>query len=184
VKSVAKGCGVGTDPDIDGGADGTARPRTILLSEPGSGLNARATLLDDLAPASAALLWTLAGTDMAFPAIHAMWTGPEISVPIDGGQALPNQDLTLPVENATSHPQPGDIALVSAPRGTWRDGPPFHLVDVGLFYAPGGRMLMPMGWIMANIAARIVDADLAGAAEACRAIRRTGACDIRLSRLS
>jgi hypothetical protein len=175
---------VGTDPDNIGGAGAPDRSRTILLSEPRSGLNARAVLFDDLAPASAALLWSLAGTDTPFPALHAMWTGPEISVPIDGGQALPGQDLTLPPENATSYPLAGDIALVSAPRGTWRDGPPFHLVDVGLFYAPGGRMLMPMGWIMANIAARIVAADLSAAADACRAIRRSGACDIRLSRLS
>jgi hypothetical protein len=175
---------VGTGQDIIAEAVATDRQRIILLSEPRSGLIARVILHDDLAPASAALLWALAATDTPFPAIHAMWTGPEISVPIDAGQTLPGHDVTLPVENATSHPQAGDLALVSAPRGTWRDGPPFDLVDVGLFYAPGGRMLMPMGWIMANIAGRIMDADLPAAADACRAIRQSGACDIRLSRLS
>jgi hypothetical protein len=158
-------------------------PRTVLFTEERSGLRARATLLDALAPASAALLWDLAGRGPSFSAIHAMWTGPEISLPIDGAKALPGHDLrAVPVENATSFPQAGDIALVCAPRGTWRDGPPFDLVDVGLFYAAGGRLLMPMGWIMANICARIVDEDLVAAAAACRAIRTTGACAITITR--
>ncbi|WP_420138342.1 DUF3830 family protein [Sphingomonas sp.] len=157
--------------------------RTVLFSEAQSGLHARATLLDTLAPASAGLLWDLAGTGLSFSAIHAMWTGPEISLPIDGAKALPGQDLrAISVENATSYPQAGDIALVCAPRGTWRDGPSFDLVDVGLFYAAGGRLLMPMGWIMANICARIVDEDLAAAAAACRTIRINGGCAITITR--
>jgi hypothetical protein len=157
--------------------------RQIIFSEANSGLLARAELLDDLAPRSAALLWEMAASKSAFAGLHAMWTGPEISLPIDGAAALPGHDLRgFPVENATSHPLAGDVALVCAPRGTWRDGPPFDLVDVGLFYAAGGRLLMPMGWIMANVAARIVSVDLEAAAVACRAIRRNGACAVTIAR--
>jgi len=157
--------------------------RHVVFSEEASGLSARAELLDDMAPRSAALLWELAGTGIGFSGLHAMWTGPEISLPIDGGVVLPKQDLRgFPIENATSYPQEGDIALVCAPRGTWRDGPPFDLIDVGMFYAPGGRMLMPMGWIMGNVAARIIPTDLQAAAAACRAIRRSGACTVTLVR--
>jgi hypothetical protein len=158
--------------------------RYVLLSESASGLAAKAELLDDLAPRSAALLWELAGTGSGFDGLHAMWTGPEISLPIDGAAALPGHDLRgFPAENATSYPQAGDIALVCAPRGTWRDGPPFDLVDVGLFYAAGGRLLMPMGWIMGNVAARIVPDHLDAAAAACRAIRRSGACTVTITRI-
>jgi hypothetical protein len=172
-----------TDDGTGAGELRDPAPRTVLFSDAQSGLRAHATLLDALAPASAALLWDLAGAGQSFSAIHAMRTGPEISLPIDGAKALPGHDLrSVPVENATSYPQAGDVALVCAPRGIWRDGPPFDLVDVGLFYAAGGRLLMPMGWIMANICARIMDEDLAAAAAACRAIRTSGACAITITR--
>lgn len=172
-----------TDDRTGAGVLQDSAPRTVLFSDARSGLRARATLLDALAPASAALLWDLAGAGLSFPAMHAMWTGPEISLPIDGAKVLPGHDLhAVPAENTTSFPNAGDVALVCAPRGTWRDGPPYDLVDVGLFYAAGGRLLMPMGWIMANICARIVDEDQAAAAAACRAIRSSGACAITITR--
>lgn len=168
---------------VDSAGTGTTADRIVRLSEPRSGLDARCRLLSMAAPVNAALLWDLAGLDRAHDAIHAMWTGPEISVPIDGRAVLPGQDVgAVRPENATSHPLAGDIALVCAPQGSWRDGPPFDLVDVGIFYGAGGRMLMPMGWIMASICARIVDEDLSAAAAACGVIRRNGACAIRISR--
>ncbi|UAK25132.1 DUF3830 family protein [Sphingomonas nostoxanthinifaciens] len=162
-----------------------ATTRLVRLSEPRSGLDVRVRLLDDLAPHNAELLWALAGLDAAHAGIHAMWTGPEISLPIAGDAVLPDRDLAaVPLENATSFPQAGDIALVCAKRGTWRDGPPFDLLDVGLFYASGGRLLMPMGWIMGSICARILDEDLDAAATACRAIRAQGGCQITIARAS
>lgn len=157
--------------------------RIVVFGEERSGLNVRAQLLDDVAPHNAQVLWDLAATGQAFNAIHAMWTGPEISIPIDGAKALPDCDLAaVPVENATSYPRAGDIALVCATKGTWRDGPPFDLVDVGLFYGDGGRLLMPMGWIMGNICARVLDEDLEAFAAGCSAIRRAGECAITISR--
>lgn len=160
-----------------------ARARLVRFSETRSGLDARALLLDAQAPAHAGLLWELAGLDRPHAAVHAMWTGPEISVPIAGNEVLPGRAIdAMPQENATSFPAGGDIALVCARQGTWKDGPPFDLIDIGLFYADGGRLLMPMGWIMASICARIVPEDREAAAAACRTIRRNGACDLRLSR--
>ncbi len=168
---------------VSGVNEAPATARIVRLSEPASGLDARCQLLDSLAPVHAALLWDLAGLEQSHNAIHAMWTGPEISVPINGGTVLPAVDLgIIKPENATSHPKAGDIALVCAPHGTWSDGPPFDLVDVGLFYGHGGRLLMPMGWIMASVCARILDEDLAAVTEACGRIRRNGACAIRISR--
>ena len=162
-----------------------AAERIVRFTEARSGLDIRCRLLDAQARANAALLWDLAGLDIAHNAIHAMWTGPEISVPIAGDVVLPGCDVgAVPQENATSYPQAGDIALVCAPNGTWRDGPPFDLIDIGLFYAPGGRLLMPMGWIMGSVCARILDEDMAAAVEGCKTIRRNGACELRLSRVA
>jgi len=164
-------------------ATGDAGERFVRLTEARSGLDARCRLLDAAAPVNAALLWELAGLDRSYAAIHAMWTGPEISVPIAGNHELPGRDLAaVPAENATSYPRAGDIVLVCAPEGTWREGPPFDLIDIGLFYGDGARLLMPMGWVMGSVCAQIVASDLAAAAAACATIRRNGACELHLSR--
>ncbi|MXO64950.1 DUF3830 family protein [Altericroceibacterium endophyticum] len=157
--------------------------RIVTFAEEQSGLNVRAELLDSAAPNNAQLLWDLAASGSAFNAVHAMWTGPEISIPIDGAAALPAYNMgDIPSENATSYPRAGDIALVCAPQGTWRDGPPFDLLDVGVFYGDGGRLLMPMGWIMGSVCARVLDEDREKLAQGCSAIRRNGNCSISISR--
>lgn len=47
--------------------------------------------------------------------IHAMWTGPEISCPIPANHLADcDYALALPPENATLHPQPGDVVLAEA----------------------------------------------------------------------
>ena len=151
--------------------------RHIRIRESDSGLDARVLLLDQRAPRSAEVFWQIAGAGGLHEAIHAIWTGPEISCPIPAAN-LPAQARleALPLENATSYPEEGDIAVVYAPANTWRGQPPFAFFDVGLFYARGARLLMPMGWIQASVCARVVDADLAAFQSGCQAIRRRGAC--------
>jgi len=155
--------------------------RIIKLVEPQSGLSARCRLLDDAAPVSAAFLWDLAERKAGFDAIHAIWTGPEISVPIPAstlpeGMAQP----AIPAENATSYPDSGDIVLAYLAAGSTKGLPPGDFYDIGLFYGSGGRLLMPFGWIQANVCARILDEDLAKAQADCRTIRRNGACTLSL----
>jgi hypothetical protein len=107
-----------------------------------------------------------------------MWTGPEISCPILA-ENLPQgvrELLPLPLENGTSFPEEGEIALVHAQPNTWKGQPPQAFLDVGFFYGRGARLLMPMGWIQAAVCARVVDEDLAAARDACQRIRRRGAC--------
>jgi hypothetical protein len=60
--------------------------------------------------------------------------------------------------------------------------PSADIVDLGFFYGDGGRLLMPMGWIMGNVCARIVAQDLMAYQAACRRIRAAGACKLELSR--
>ncbi|GAA0636824.1 DUF3830 family protein [Sphingomonas ursincola] len=155
--------------------------RIIKLVEPQSGLSARCRLLDDAAPVSAAFLWDLAERKAGFEAMHAIWTGPEISVPMPAstlpqGMAQP----AIPAENATSYPEAGDIVLAYLAAGSTKGLPPGDFYDIGLFYGQGGRLLMPFGWIQANVCARILDEDLAKAQADCRTIRRNGACTLSL----
>ena len=155
--------------------------RIIKLVEPQSGLSARCRLRDDAAPVSAAFLWDLAERKAGFEAMHAIWTGPEISVPMPAstlpqGMAQP----AIPAENATSYPQAGDIVLAYLASGSTMGLPPGDFYDIGLFYGQGGRLLMPFGWIQANVCARILDEDLAKAQADCRTIRRNGACTLSL----
>jgi hypothetical protein len=154
--------------------------RHIRIREPNSGLDARVLLLDDLAPRTAEALWQLAGAGGAHEAIHAMWTGPEISCPIPASSVPAAAALAggLPLENATSFPEEGEIAVVYAPANTWKGQPPFAFIDVGVFYGRGGRLLMPMGWIQASVCARVVPEELAAARSACQTIRRHGACQL------
>lgn len=155
--------------------------RIIRLTEPQSGLSARCRLIEDAAPESAAFLWDLAERRVTFEAMHAIWTGPEISVPmpastLPAGMAQP----AIPAENATSYPEAGDIVLAYLAAGSTKGLPPGPFYDIGLFYGGGGRLLMPFGWIQANVCARILDEDLAKAQADCRAIRRNGACTLTI----
>ncbi len=156
--------------------------RLITLNEPVSGLSARCELLDAAAPESCAFMWELAERGASFEAMHAIWTGPEISVPmpastLPAGMATP----AIPFENATSYPDAGDIVLAYLAAGSTKGLPPGNFYDIGLFYGSGGRLLMPFGWIQANVCARIVAEDLAKAQADCRSIRRNGACTISLA---
>jgi hypothetical protein len=151
--------------------------RHIRIRESESGLDARVLLLDDLAPRSSDALWQIAGAGGVHEAIHAMWTGPEISCPIPAASLPAQMDLSdLPLENATSYPEEGEIAVVYAPANTWKGQPPFGFFDVGVFYGRGARLLMPMGWIQASVCGRVASEDLAAVRTACQSIRRRGAC--------
>lgn len=156
--------------------------RHILISEPRSGLSVRAQLLDDKAPVNAALLWDYLVTPRLIPSIHAIWTGPEISCPVPPAhlEGAP-WAKPLPPENATLHPQPGDIVMAYVPERMW-GGNPSPIFDIGLFYGPGARMLFPIGWLAGSVTAQIAAEDRAAFAAACNRIRQTGACDITFQR--
>jgi hypothetical protein len=128
-------------------------------------------------------LWALAGAGGAHDAIHAMWTGPEISCPVPATSfppgALPHG---VTAQNATSFPEAGDIAVVWAPENSFK-GQTFAFFDVGLFYGPGGRLYMPNGWIMASVCAQVAKEDFEAYRAGCMAIRRSGACRLTFAQL-
>lgn len=152
--------------------------RQVMFREPASGLAARATLLDEQAPDNAAFLWAVAAAANAMPAIHAMWTGPEISCPVPTNLVPPEYEgRPLPPENTTINPLPGDVVLSYLPARVWGGGPD-PVYDIGLFYGAGARLLFPVGWLPGSVCARVAHEDLAALAAACGAIRRRGACTV------
>jgi len=156
--------------------------KIIVVSEAQSGLHVRFNLLEQQAPENTGFLWDLLATPREMPAIHAMWTGPEISCPIPTPMIDPQRNATpLPPENATVTPQPGDLVLAYVPARMW-GGSPQPVFDLGFFYGPGGRMLFPIGWLPGSVVARVDREDHDALVAACGAIRRNGACVLRLSR--
>ncbi len=158
--------------------------RQILISEPNSNLKATCRWLDDKAPISAEFLWQLAQTGPSIEASHAIWTGPELSCPMPAS-VLPENlaRMDVPQENATSYPEPGDIVLASVPAGTIKGLPPGNFFDIGLFYDPGGRLLMPFGWIKGNVCARVEYEDMEHVQSSIHTIRRNGVCNLSISRV-
>jgi hypothetical protein len=156
--------------------------RAIRIREHRSGLDATARLLDERAPANAAFLWDLLTESRTIPAIHAMWTGPEISAPVPEGWLDETvRAAGLPLENSTIMPQPGEIVVTFLAPRVWGGGPA-PVFDIGLFYGPAARLLFPIGWQPGSVAARIAAADLAEVAAACGRIRQGGACTLSFCR--
>ena len=158
--------------------------RIVRFSEPRSGLSARCALLDDKAPQSARFLWRLAQTRPTYDAIHAMWTGPELSCPLPAS-VLPEQlaQTDIPLENASSFPQAGEIVLAYAKSGSIKGLPSGAFFDLGIFYGDGGRLFFPFGWLMANICGEIVPEDLAHTQSCIGKIRNNGACKLSIEPL-
>ena len=152
---------------------------TIRITHAASGLHVLAHLIADKAPANTAFLWRYLETPRIVPGIHAMWTGPEISCPIPSAHL--SNEHALPPENATLHPQPGDIVLAYVAARMW-GGNPDPIFDIGLFYGPGARMFFPIGWLAGSVMAQVRPDDHANLAEACGKIRRAGACEIIFER--
>lgn len=146
-----------------------------------AGLDALAPTLPGKAPENLSFLQAYLARPRVVPGLHAMWTGPEISCPIPP-EHLRGEDWAsaLPQENATLHPQPGDVVLAYVPARMW-GGNPDPIFDIGLFYGPGARMFFPVGWLAGSVVAQVRPEDRAALAEACTRIRRAGACDITFS---
>ena len=152
----------------------------IRIREERSGLSVVAALIEDRAPANAAFLRDFCAVAREIPAIHAMWTGPEISAPIPDALLTDAQRTAgLPLENATVMPQPGEVVLTYLAPRVWGGGPA-PVFDIGLFYGPGARLFFPIGWQPGSVAARV--ADISALAAACGRIRQGGACTLVFER--
>ena len=165
----------------------TTRPaRRILICEPRSRLAAAFVLQEAAAPQACELIWRLAGHGRSWGAIHAMWTGPEIScaIPVEDlpGDIIPSP---WPHENETSHPAAGELVLTKILPGPPSPTTPFPNggLDLGVFYGEGGRLLFPGGWLKGAVVARVDPADAQGLAQGARLIRQDGACQISIEQI-
>lgn len=154
---------------------------SIRVTESRSGLDVRFNLLPAQAPENCAFLLEFLSEPRTMPAIHAIWTGPEISCPIPTGMISSELNQALPPENATLTPQAGDLVLAYVPARMW-GGSPAPIFDLGLFYSHGGRMLFPIGWLAGSVIARVTPEDLQALASGCAKIRQNGSCELTFER--
>jgi len=156
----------------------------LRISEPRSGLSVRFDLLAEAAPRAVEALRLLAADDRAWPALHAMWTGPEISCAMSRSD-LPDvlKAFDLPVENPVREPDAGALVLTPLQPGPPAVTRPFPDggLDLGVFYGPWGRLLFPEGWVDGSLCGRAVPEDLAHLAEGGRRIRLGGRCHLSLA---
>ena len=67
--------------------------------------------------------------------------------------------------------------------GSARGLPPGDFFDIGLFYGEGARLLMPFGWLQANVAAQVAAHSLPLLQAMALDIRQHGSDKMRLQRL-
>jgi hypothetical protein len=130
-------------------------PRLLEIEFPDEGLIAQARLLDELAPRTCAVIWELAGLAPQLVAVHAAFTGRELSVRIPAELALQAGDPKVPPENQTLFPIPGDLIWAQLPPYAW-SGVTEPLYDLGIFYGRDSRLLLPVGWVAGNRFAEIL----------------------------
>lgn len=107
-----------------------------------------AEFLEDKAPETCAFLWRSLERPFEGFAIHAMWTGRELSFPVPP-ERLDRKGLELPPENQTVFPIPGDLIWNAYQPYQWQ-GVPHAVYDFGIFYGRDSRILLPVGWRPSN----------------------------------
>lgn len=146
-----------------------------------SGVTATIELLDKEAPKTCEAMWKCLETPMETEGIHAMWVGRELMfvMPEENQRVDPT---SIPLENATSHPLPGDVLFGYYPAHVTRQyhddirGKPIW--DFYIVYGPDAIMNGP-----ATVWAHVVEG-LENLASECRKIREEGTKPFRVGRLA
>lgn len=133
----------------------------------------RAALLPEAAPRSVAALAAFLAAPREATALHAMYDGPEIMVPLAPDPAFAEAIRALPAENATCFPSPGDVVWFRFPPHAM-PGQTEELWEIAVAYAPGVRLFGAQGWSAATVFARLRPDDLPALAAIGRGIRREG----------
>jgi len=155
--------------------------RQLRFSFVEKGISGLVDFYEEHAPRTCDTIWTALAQPIRVPAFHAIYSGPEIMV------GLPESAQTfdpraVPHENQTVIPAPGDVLwFYQAPN--LMKGLADEFWEIGLFYADGGRIFGPMGWLPVNFFARMRHEDLPAFAAECRDIRLTGAKTIEIARV-
>lgn len=154
--------------------------RKIRLTFTEEGVSAIATLLDDKAPQTAQLIWDVLEEPLENKAIHAMFTGRELSYGIPESRIAESRGLSIPPENQTMFPLPGDLVWNAYLPYQWQ-GVPHPVYDFGIYYGRDCRILLPTGWRPSNRFGEITE-NLADFAAVCARLQSEGLKTIRLER--
>jgi hypothetical protein len=141
---------------------------------------AEAVLLEEKAPETCKLLWDALEKPFEGYAIHAMFTGRELSFGISPDR-LDNKALSLPPENQTVFPIPGDLIWNGYYPYQWQ-GVPHPVYDFGIFYGRDSRLLLPVGWRPSNHFG-IITENLQDFAKVCSLCQSEGKKLLRIERL-
>ena len=151
-----------------------------------NGAKAIAELLEDQAPRTCTAIWKSLEKPIRNKGIHAMFAGREVEFDLPA-EAQVFDGASIPRENATCRPMPGDVGFgYIGPYGLPdcdRTGPPEEAIyDVAIFYGPGCYLLVPGGLFPMNIFARITEG-LGEFAEMCAKVRLEGLKEIVVTRV-
>lgn len=139
-----------------------------------------AELLYDKAPQTADMIWNLLDSPMENHAIHAMYTGRELSFGVPNERVDESTIFDLPPENVTMFPLPGSLVWNAYKPYQWL-GTPRSVYDFGIFYGPEARILLPTGWRPSNHFGNIIE-NLDEFAAVCARCQREGVKLIRIER--
>lgn len=151
----------------------------VTLEFVDEGVAAEAVFLSNKAPATCALLWQALERPFEGFGVHAMFTGREISFPLDSDR-MDMSALTLPPENQTLFPVPGDLIWNAYGPYQWQ-GSPDPVYDFGIFYGRDSRLLLPTGW-RPSTHFGCIDENLEAFAEVAARCQREGQKRLRISR--
>ena len=154
--------------------------RRIKLTFVEENVSCIAELLDDKAPQTADMIWNLLESPMENHAIHAMYTGRELSFGVPNDRVDESTIFDLTPENVTMFPLPGSLIWNAYKPYQWL-GTPRAVYDFGIFYGPEARILLPTGWRPSNHFGDIVE-NLEEFAAVCARCQREGVKLIRIER--
>ena len=155
-------------------------PKCIELTIIEENISAIAELLEEQAPVTCEALWQALETPIVHKGIHAMWTGREIMVEIPQ-ENYRFDPLSVPLENATIYPLPGDLMWAyfadHVERGFSRS-----IWDFIIIYGPDSTVNCALGTLPANVWAHITE-NLTAFAAGCETLRTEGMKTFRIRRL-
>lgn len=144
----------------------------IKLSFPTQGIEVVATLLEEQAPATCEMIWSLLEKPLEGKVYHGHETGPEVFFFVPPAPDVPN-------ESSTVFPIPGDLLFYhyegQLPRGE-------KVYDVGVYYGRGGKGLLNVGWTPGNLFATVTE-NLAGLQQVGRMVSNSGPQSIVVTRV-
>lgn len=154
--------------------------RKIQITFEESGIGATAVLQQEHAPRTCDAMWEMLATPIVTTGIHAGWAGREISINVPEANRVIDP-TTLPRENLTVYPIPGDICFGYFPPG-YGVGITEDYWDLGLIYGRETRFEFSFGPVPMTLWA-IIDEGLDDIAKECERIRVEGLKTIRVGRV-